>query len=514
MVVAFRPGKKAGAHRRQAAHAAPATQSRDEVCSIGRHMKVGISAFSAWMLGVGGIIGSMAWLFHSYLIARAGPLCAVVAWLLGALAFVPVTLILAELSSMFPAAGGPYLYKYYAFKRLFKTNGELLGFLTGWLFYACLLAGYACMSCGLVNLLAGHLYGGVEKSPIWFGPLVIVGLFTATTAINLLQVGKATMLNNVFTVLKFVMVIAFGWVVAKASTSSITHLLNPCNLSGQSNVFANLAGILTVTIGGYGGIELVACTSSETKEAKRSVPRAMFLTLASVAFIYAGICGGIGLASGWTLSPDKTTCLVPGTKLAATFPGVIEFIAGSFWGRVAAACVISSIVGCAIAGLLAMARIGYSLACTGLFPRHFAHLDERTGVPSYSLWFQFIGLCTIGLTAFFLSRCGVLPDAYSFLAETFCFMYLFVLLLYGISLMILRYTDPDMPRPYRIGTRGNWLAWLITLVATGLFGFVAFGCTKPIYQLGGLIILLSGLPIYAYFKRRREEEGWKREKAG
>ncbi len=117
--------------------------------SIGAGMHVDISSFAAWMLGVGSIIGSMAWLFHGPMIARAGTLPSVIAWIVAGIFMVPLALILMELASMFPTAGGPYIYKYYALKRLVPGMGELLGFLTGWLFWICIIGGLACMSNGL-----------------------------------------------------------------------------------------------------------------------------------------------------------------------------------------------------------------------------------------------------------------------------------------------------------------------------------------------------------------------------
>jgi amino acid transporter len=465
-------------------------------------MHVGISAFSAWMLGVGSVIGSMAWLFHGYMIARAGALGSVVAWLLGALAFLPVVFILAELSSMFPAAGGPYLYKYYAFKRLLPRTGELFGFLTGWLFYASLLVAYGCMGNGLVNMLAGQMYGSVEASPLWFGPLVIATIFGSTTVINLMKVAYAVRINNVFTVMKFGMVFGFGALVMAAPSSSLASVLNPVNLSGQSNIVLNILSVLTIAIGAYGGLELIACASSETKDARESVPRAMFLTLASLAFIYAGMCALVAAATPYAFSPDKANCVVPGTALPATLPGITTFLVGTFWGRVASAFVICSIFGSALGGLLAFARLGYSLAQTGLFPKQFGQLDPKSKIPVYSLWFQCAGLCMIGISAHMLARFRVFPDAYSYLAETFCFMYLLVVLLYGVSLISLRYTDPDMPRPFRIGRSGNGLAWVTALSAMAIFGTVAFFCTNWIYQVGGLIILLMGVPVYWYYRRQ------------
>src|SRR5689334_23514369 len=108
---------------------------------IGAGMNVEISPFGSWMLGVGANIGSMAFLFHSSLIAIGGPLASVIAWILAALVAVPLAFVLAELSSMFPTAGGPYVYKYFALKKLIPGMGELLGFLTGWIFWVSLVCG-------------------------------------------------------------------------------------------------------------------------------------------------------------------------------------------------------------------------------------------------------------------------------------------------------------------------------------------------------------------------------------
>jgi amino acid transporter len=56
---------------------------------------------------------------------------------------------------MFPQAGGPYVYKFYALKRLVPGSGEMLGFLTGWLFWIAIIVGLACMANG-----SGQFAGG------------------------------------------------------------------------------------------------------------------------------------------------------------------------------------------------------------------------------------------------------------------------------------------------------------------------------------------------------------------
>lgn len=152
---------------------APATNVLDQSEKIGSGMQVGIDAFGAWAIGVGSTIGSYAFLIHGSMIAQAGPLASVLSWLAAAAMSVPLALLLAELSSLFPSAGGPYVYKYFALKRLIPGTGEMFGFLTGWMFWIYVVVSYACMSNGFANLLSNSLFGSSMAAPIWFGPLVI-----------------------------------------------------------------------------------------------------------------------------------------------------------------------------------------------------------------------------------------------------------------------------------------------------------------------------------------------------
>lgn len=188
-------------------------------------LRVGITSFAAWMLGVGSIIGSMAWLIHGPMLARAGALAAIVAWLIAGIMSLPLALILMELSSMFPQAGGPYVYKFYALKRLIPGSGEMLGFLTGWLFWIAIIVGLACMANGLANLLAAALF--IEgQIPIWFAPLVIITLSVVTTVLNLQTVRTAASINIVFTLMKVAMAVFFCLLVLLHPGASLANLVN------------------------------------------------------------------------------------------------------------------------------------------------------------------------------------------------------------------------------------------------------------------------------------------------
>lgn len=464
-------------------------------------LKVEITAFGAWMVGVGSIIGSMAWLIHGPMLARAGTLGCIIAWAIAAIATIPLALILMELSSMFPTAGGPYFYKYYALKRLIPWNGELIGFLTGWLFWMAMIVGMACISNGLSSLLASIIFGSATGAPLWFGPVVILGLFTLTTVSNLLPVGKAALLNNLFTLMKLSMAVGFVVLVASGGNFSFDRVMQSVSPAGETDVWKNIGSVLMLAMAGFSLIELSGCTAAETANARKVVPKAMALTLLTVASIYIIMCIAVSSTADFALSADKSMLVVAGTNIQASCPALAAMLGGPFIGNLFTGGVVLSIVGCTFIALLGMARVSYSMAKTELFPAQFTQLDPKTSVPCYALWFQFWCLCIIGIIANLLSRTGLFADAYVFLGETFGFMYAFIAMLYGVCLISLRYTDPDMERAFRIGVRGNILAWFLCTITISIWLFSALFCVHWTHQLAGLSILLCGIPIYYHYRK-------------
>lgn len=493
--------KKLGWQKRIRPVEAPVNSVKGNI--IGSDMKVGISSFASWMLGVGAIIGSYAWLVHGPMIAKAGPMAATSAWVIAAVLTLPSAFILAELSSMFPTAGGPYVFKYYAFKRLSASTGELIGFLTGWLFYVCVICGLSCMGIGFSNLVSTCLFGSPQQAPVWLSTILIVSLFLSCTLINMTSVNKASAINTWATMLKFGMAIAFGALVFFSPHASISNVFNSMSLTGSStNFWANLSSVFLLALSGYSGIEITSCAASETKDARKSVPRAIILTLLATSLIYVGMSVAVSAASPYVLSAEGSTAVVAGTGTVATVPSLTGYLGGTAWGNLMSACVVASIVGCGVSCLLSLARVGYSMAATGLFPRKFAQLHPETKSPRYALWFQFWGFILIACGTDFLTKVGLCPNAYVFMGEVFGYLYAFLAILYAFCLMSLRFTDPDMPRPFRIGAKGNSLAWVMTICSAAIYGFAAFACCSWQQQVTSLILLVAGVPIYFHYRRR------------
>jgi APA family basic amino acid/polyamine antiporter len=461
---------------------------------IGKELHVGISGFGSWMLGVGTIIGSMAWLFHAPMIARGGTLASIAAFLIGALVSLPLAMVLSELSRIVPAAGGPYVYKYLAFKKLFPKAGEFLGFSSGWLFWVALVAGYACMGCGFANLMATSMWGTAAAAPMWFGPVCITGMFVISTGMNSFPVSRVTGINSLFTLLKFALAAGFVALVWKSGQFDASRLMQVTNPAGAGDFFSNLSGVLIFGIAAYSGLELSACASSETSEAHKNVPRAILLTLASVAAIYVAMSIAVAGSANFVCTADGAAAVVQSTMIPATCPGIAGHLAGPGFGALFTAGVIASIIGCGIGGLLSCARIIFAIAKTGLFPAQLATVNKQK-VPTNALWFQCGIMTVVGVAANLLSRYGLFPDAYTFLAEVFAFLYSFLAIFYGVSLLVLRRSEP--------ATMSKWRQIAPAVAVIVIYFGLAFFCVNVTHQIAGLALLLLGIPVHMLNMRQR-----------
>lgn len=474
---------------------------------IGFAMPVGISAFSSWMLGVGTMIGSMAWLIYGYMLSRAGASATLAAWFLAALINLPLCFILAELASMFPSAGGPYVYKYVALKRLFPAYGDFLGFCTGWLYWITMITGMACMANGFAGLMTSTIWPQNNLAPPWFASASILLLFALTTVLNFNHIRLVSRLNNAFTLFKLSMAAAFIYIVWTAKTSSLHYIfINGATAdTGQlANFTTNIMKVLVLAITAFAGIELVGCTASETVNPQRNIPRAIMLTLGTVAAIYLLLSLAVFSSAKFSLS-NGGAMLIEGTTISANCPALAGYLAGPLWGQIFTAGVIGSIVTCGFVSNLALARISYSMSQTKLFPANFSKLTDKDSIPREALIFQFFCLSAVAVGSNLIAKLWTNFDAYTFLGEVFGFLYSALAILYGISLISLRYTAPDWPRPFRLGG-GNALAWVMCIGTTLVYGFVALACAQWVHQLTAMVLLLCGFPIYWLYKKPQTNE--------
>jgi APA family basic amino acid/polyamine antiporter len=160
---------------------------------------------------------------------------------------------------------------------------------------------------------------------------------------------------------------------------------------------------------------------------------------------------------------------------------VMESVSPRYGAGLMAVAIMISLFGCANGLILSGARLYYAMARDGLFFPVAGRLNNR-GVPAAGLLLQ--GLWTSLL---------VFSGTYSQLLDYVIFAALLFYVLTVAGLFVLRRTRPDAERPYRAVGYPVVPALYVCLCAVLSLDLLV---VKPIYTWPGLIIVLTGIPVF------------------
>ena len=189
--------------------------------------------------------------------------------------------------------------------------------------------------------------------------------------------------------------------------------------------------------------------------------------------------------------PHCATVFARGVQYAAedrVGAAVLQQIFPHFGGYLMAAAILISAFGCANGMTLAGARVYYAMAQDRLFFRSVGKLHPRFRTPVAGLVVQAIWtiiLCVSG--------------SYSQLLDYIVFAVLVFYILTLVGLFVLRFRQPDAPRPVQSLRLSVPAGVLYIVMATGICA--ALLRYKPQYTWPGLILVLLGIPVYLYWSR-------------
>jgi len=449
-----------------------------------------LGPWAAGAIVVGTMIGTGIFLKPGEMAAAAGSIQIVyAAWIVGGLLSLFGALSFAELGAAMPEAGGQYAY-------LSRGFSPLWGFLFGWMHSmvgesasaASIAAGFARFSSFVVPFFAIPLFTWHVSLPwsahpyefvfTWAQPLAAASLIVFTV-INYVGVRVG---GNVQVVLTFLKVIAVLAIVGAGFAFGHPHAasLPGTTLSAPSPpLLGAFLTALAAALWAYDGWEDLNRVGSEIRNPQRNFPLALAGGVAGVAIIYLlfnAVCFYILPFHAVATSQHV------GSDLVQTFAGN----KAALWLTVA---MMISALGTLNSSLLSGARIPYAMGRDGLFFPFTAHVHPGYRTPTGALIFQCVLAALMALTGTFEE----LTSLFVFAAWIF----------YGLSVVAmfrLRYTEPDMPRPFR--------TWGYPVVP-GLFVLGAFALTlniwleRPLRSSIGLALILSGLPFYRFWSRRR-----------
>lgn len=426
-------------------------------------------------LVVGTVIGTGVFLKAAVMSQTTGaPVWVLSAWVVaGVLSFVGA-LCYAELGSMFPRAGGEYVY-------LREAYGDFAGFLYGWMrFWIGTPGSIAAYGVGAATFLSAIVDFGSPSGK----NLVAIATIVFFSGINCFTVLVGGRLQALLTAFKITMILALtAAIFFGGSGGNVEHLV-PAG-AADFRGFSAFGTAMLAALWAYDGWCNMPMAAGEVDNPGRNIPLALGLGMAAVLGIYvlANLGYFYALPFGEVLSaysPEHREAMPVATKAVhALFGGTAVTV-------VTVAFVVSAL-GAMNGSILTGARVPFAMARDGLFFKPLGDLSEGSRAPAAAVVTQAVISCALALS-------GTFDELTNYVVFASWIFYA----LATASLFIFRKRQPGMSRPFKV-PGFPWLPGVFLLASVLLLGNTLM--TAPRESAIGLVFILSGIPVYFWFQR-------------
>jgi basic amino acid/polyamine antiporter, APA family len=441
-------------------------------------LKRSLGVVSLTAFGVAAIIGAGIFVLTGVAAATyAGPgitLSYVIAGIVSTLA----ALCYAELASTVPIAGSAYTYSY-------AVLGEFIAWIIGWDLVLEYGVGAGAVSVGWSGYFTDFFkstFGITLPTALTASPfsqpgqptgianLPAAGIILLLTALLIRGTSESSRVNNVIVAIKVAIVLFFIAVGATHIHPANWHPFLPYGLGGVTTG-------ASIIFFAYIGFDQISTAAEEARDPQRTMPRGIIYSLLICTLLYIAVAGIL-------------TGMVPYKQLNNASPVAHAMIqVGLNW----AATIIS--VG-ALAGLTTVllvlifgqSRIFFSMSRDGLLPRVLSGVHPTFRTPYRST--LIVGVFVALLGAF---------TPIEVLAQLTNIGTLAAFVLVSLAVWRLRYTQPDLPRGFRV----PWVPVLPILSAlASLFLIVSL---PGITIVRFVVWLAVGLIVYFAYSRHHSE---------
>ena len=405
-----------------------------------RHeLKRDIGFFGSAFLSFNGVVGAGIFALPGVLAARFGDFSPWLFPLFGLLVLI-VAIPFARVAGHHPVSGGPTVYA--------AAFGPAASFQAGWIYYVARATALAANATVLVTYLAtlwSPLAGGVGRA------LTIVAVIGAVTAINVMGVRRAVRLVDALTLLKaapLLLVAVVGLVVAGGT------------IDGPSGVppLGELEAAALIILYAFVGFENSVVPAGETRDAGRTIPRALIATIVATAALY------------FLVQLAFVAVMEPGAGGDAPMVAFGAVLMGPAGALLLTATAIFSLLGNISAGMTGTTRTTYAMAREGLLPPWFARVSAAYATPANSILFMGGLIALLALTGSFVWLAVV-----STLAR---------MIVYSISIATLPRRERATP-----------LVWLMVAAAIGVCAWAAAQSEWASWRML-LILVAAGSLLY------------------
>ena len=371
---------------------------------------------------------------------------------------------LAELGTMLPRSGGQYVFSRYAL-------GEYAGFIVGWSDWIS-----TCGTTAAVALVIGTFSGALFPALDGKGPAIAAGV---AIFFALLQWRGVIWGSNVQNFTSLIKALAFVLLVVAAFVFGGGGALTNSELPPNTTVAVTISAVilsLQAAIYTYDGWSGVIYFSEEVKNPARDIPRALFAGVLTIAAIYLLV----NIALLYVLPMSQ----IAGKEFAAGEAANVIF--GTHGDTIFRTLVIASMLSGINAYHLMASRVLFAMSRDGLFTEKAATVNEG-GTPTIAL---FLSALVAVLFILFGRRFEVV-------ITVLAFFFVANYVLSFISLFVLRWREPERPRPFRAW--GYPVTPALALIGSILFlaGAIWVDRTNSLYAL---ILLGLSYPVFRVMK--------------
>ena len=389
---------------------------------------------------------------------------------------------------MIPQAGSAYAYTY-------ATLGEFVAWIIGWdliLEYAVGNVAVAISWGDYFNTLVkgvgvtmppwlttGYrtallsadpaIHGLLDTAPHVAGIPIVVhvpafAIVMLITALLLQGAKESVTANNIMVVIKL---LALGLFIAVGITHINTANLHPFAPNGFRGIHQGAA----IVFFAYIGFDAISTAAEETRDPQRNLPIGILGGLA--------ICTCIYVIVGFVL-----TGMVPYKELAVADPlaRALQLAGFNAVGWIVALGAAVSMSAVLLVFQYGQPRIFFAMARDGLLPQWAAKIHPRTKIPFITTLF----------TGIFVALWSLVGDA----GETYDLTNigtLFAFMLVSIGVLVLRYKEPDRPRPFKVP-----FVWPVTILSAAGCVFIMKGLPHQAWERFGYWLVIGLLLYFVY----------------
>jgi APA family basic amino acid/polyamine antiporter len=402
------------------------------------------------MYGTGLILGAGIYVLIGEAAGFAGD-SVWIAFALGSIVALFAGFSYAELSSIFPRAAAEYIF----IKNAFKNN--FFAFLIGWL-----TAITSIITAATVALGFGGYFAEFVNIPIIISA---IGLLVVLSIVNFIGIRESAWTNTIFTIIEasgLILIIVIGFTFSSPE---------PVNYTESPTGFTGIVVAFVLIFFAFIGFEDMANIAEEVKRPKKTLPKAIILSVVIAGILYILVSLAVVRVVSWE---ELATSAAPIALVA-------ERGLGSEAHILLSSIALFAITNTVLITLVAGSRIFYGMAKEKVFPSILEKIHFKTKTP----WMAVI---VILITSIAFTLIGDIV----IVANITVFAIVITFAAVNLAVIVLRYTEPDIERKFKVPINIGKFP-ILPLFGVGISVYMAFQFEIEVVLVGIAIIGIGAI---------------------